>query len=146
MDDKESTCGVRTKPATTNIIKLFDESFRVVRYRFRQPAIHELRYTMDYPTIRWAAQRLAERTESRKIMFILTDGGTWTDNDVLDRAMVEANKKLVKAMENAGIEVIGFAVQSDAMKAYCPRYISINDLNELPTKFYGELSKLLLRR
>jgi len=134
--------GVRSHPITIHLMKTFAESYRLVRHRFVWPA--NTNGTAELPAIVFAAKRLVERRETKKVMFILTDGGTCTGNDNLNASMHEATKDFIERMKRAGIKVVLIGIQSNCVLDYDPNAIVLTDLNIFASQFYSNLMKLLL--
>ena len=84
------------------------------------------------------------RRETKKILFILTDGQTQTDNYDLDNAMRNATKEYVDRLIRAGVKVVGVGILNTCIADYVTDFIHMNDLATFPTIFYAKLSKLLL--
>jgi nitric oxide reductase activation protein len=134
--------GVRRTPCTLNMMKEFEEPYRRVRHRFIWP-----RYTSgtaEFPAIRLGAQRLVTRRETKKVLFVLTDGDTATGDDVLDTAMRKAMKEYVQRLLRAGMKVVGVGILDDSLKEYIPDFIPCNNLQTFAAEFYSKLTKLIL--
>ena len=138
----EANEGVRTTPCTLNLMKDFHEPYRRVRHRFVWPTFTDM--TAELPAIKFAAYKLAERRESKKVLFIITDGGTSTGSMVLDSAMRDATKEFIQRLLRAGVKVVGIGIYDESMKFYCPDFILVDDLTTFATTFYSKLTKLIL--
>ena len=134
--------GVRCQPCQLKIIKTFEESYRKVRNRFVWP--ERPQGTVELPGIQYAAQQLAMRRETKKIMFILTDGETSSGSDVLDSALVKATKEFIQRISRAGIRVVGIGLCDDYLHNYCPDFIHVQDIDTFARDFYRKLTKLLV--
>jgi len=138
----EPTMGVRTEPIIINLIKRFDEPYRRARHKFVWPRYSNL--TVELPCIRFAAWRLAQRKETKKVLFILTDGDTCSGNYDLDTALKRATKEYIERLTRAGMKVVGFGIEDENIAEYCPDHILVKDVNKFASEFYGKLSKILL--
>jgi cobalamin biosynthesis protein CobT len=140
--DDDARGGVRSQKATLNHIKGFNEPYRAVRHRFVWPT--NTNCTAELPGIEFAARQLAMRRETKKILFILTDGETETGCDVLDYAMRVATKEFIERMLKAGVRIVGIGIQNTSMEEYCPDFIHVQDLSNFAHDFYVKLMKLIL--
>ena len=134
--------GIRTEPCTLNLMKDFDEPYRKVRHRFVWPSFCDL--TAELPAIKFGAYKLAARRETKKVLFIITDGGTCVGSSVLADAMRDATKEFIERLLKAGIKVVGIGIQDTDMKYYCPDFIHVQDLDTFALEFYAKLTKLIL--
>lgn len=95
----------------------------------------------DGETVRWSANRLIQRKERRKIMFVFTDGNpadhgnSYVSNSDLLKA--------VKEIERSGIEIVGVGIKHNAVSRFYPNNIEINDIEELPAMVMRKVSKML---
>ncbi len=137
-----ASLGIRSVPIDINIIKLFDEPYRRVKYRFIWPHVNN--YTAELPAIKYAVRRLLERRETKKVLFVFSDGETCTMNSTLDAAMHEATIEYIKRVKRAGIKVVLVGIEASYMLSYCPDAIIVNDLDKFAAQFYGRLMKILL--
>ena len=137
--------GIRTQPAIIQIIKTFDEPYRRVMGRFSWPSNSNL--TVELPTIKYGAEQLMLRNETKKIMFILSDGGTYSGHSILDAALRVATKDYVLRLKRAGFYVIGFSIFDKSLAGIVPDTIHIDakSLGDLPRKLFTELTRILLK-
>jgi cobalamin biosynthesis protein CobT len=134
--------GIRTQPCYLNLIKDFDEPYRKIRHRFVWPSFTDM--TAELPAIKFGAYKLAERRETKKVLFIITDGGTCTGSTILDAAMRNATKEFIERLIKAGVKVVGIGIQSTDMQFYCPDFIHVQELDKFALEFYSKLTKLIL--
>jgi cobalamin biosynthesis protein CobT len=134
--------GIRTQPCYLNLMKDFDEPYRKIRHRFVWPAFTNM--TAELPAIKFGAYKLAERRETKKVLFIITDGGTCTGSTVLNSAMRNATKEFIERLLKAGVKVVGIGIQSTDMQYYCPDFIHVQELDKFALEFYSKLTKLIL--
>jgi len=133
--------GVRRVPCYLNQIKGFEEPYRRVRHRFVWPT--KSNGTVELPAIQYAAQQLALRRETKKVLFILTDGETGSGNDVLDSALRVATKEFIDRLIRAGVKVVGIGIVDEHIADYCTDFIHVRDLSKFASEFYQKLTKLL---
>jgi cobalamin biosynthesis protein CobT len=138
----ETLQGIRVDPCILRLMKDFEEPYRRVRNRFVWPSYTNL--TAELPAIQFAAKRLASRRETKKVLFILTDGCTETGCGQLDASMRQATKEFIDRLLRAGVKVVPIGIMDRSMRYYCPDFIYVNDLDKFATEFYGQLMKLLL--
>jgi cobalamin biosynthesis protein CobT len=134
--------GVRRNPCTLNLMKDFDDPYRRVRHRFVWPS--NTKVTAEFPAIRFAAMRLAMRRETKRVLFVLTDGQTCTGDQVLNGAMRKAMAEYFKRLLKAGMKVVGVGIESNSLKDYIPDFIECNNLSTFAVEFYAKLTKLIL--
>lgn len=100
----------------------------------------------------FAARRLLQRKEARKIMITMTDGEAtaepfsyynhasgWSQNPGFQRS-----RSVVKQIEAAGIDLIGIGIQHNAPSLYYNNSMVINSLDEMPAQLLALLKKLLV--
>lgn len=148
---------VRVLPLEMPAFKTFDERWRPdIQRRFAYG--HNGGGSEIAPGMRWgstpegdgnefAARRLLQRPEQRKIMITLTDGspGTPSLHDQRHRnPCLEFSKEMVRKIEAAGIDLVGIGIQHDGVQNYYSNNIVINDVSELPVKLMGVLKKLIV--
>lgn len=84
----------------------------------------------DGECVMWAAKRLAQRPEKRKILIVGSDGHPQgaryhrTERDYL--------REVVQRVMSAGLEVYGLGIMDEAVRSYYPNYQVIHDARELP--------------
>lgn len=97
----------------------------------------------DPVSVQVAAERLVQRTEERKVLMVWSDGEPAFGGDC--GAGEDRLREVVREIEHAGVEVIGFGIHSKAVEEYYPKSIVINDVNHLPEVIVGELRRMLLK-
>lgn len=127
--------------------KLFNERLRQVRGRFK--AITGRGCNGDGDAVMFAAKRLAQRPEDRKLLIVISDGQPSgpADNDVLQADL----KRVITEVTNSGIEVYGIGANNHAVSEYYNErhgasYIVINDLSKLATSVFKLIRSKLLKR
>lgn len=134
--------GIRSVPINIHMLKRFDEQYVRVRHRFVWPT--RTIATAELPAIVYGANRLILRRETKKVMFILTDGGTCTGISALDTAMQTATKEFIERMKMADIKVVLIGIMDQTPLIYDPNAIILDDLNVFATTFYNKLMDILL--
>lgn len=91
----------------------------------------------DGESLEYAAMRLIPRREKRKVMLVMSDGqpvGTGSGPHL---------KETVNNLTKIGVETVGIGIQSDAVKHFYPRYLTLNNVADLPSAVMGELKRIL---
>lgn len=131
--------GVRHSPILINLIKEFNEPYRKVRKHFDWPR-EWTRGTIEFPCIKYAAQRLVQRDETKKVLFILSDGESGCPAEMMT-AMIEYIKNLIKA----GVIVVGIGILDGCIANYVPDTIVIRDINRIAPEIFNKLTRILLK-
>ncbi len=90
---------------------------------------------IDSEALDWAAKRLYVQRESRKILFVLSDGTpacVHSNDHILRNALV----RKINEVEKAGIEVIGIGILEDHVKNLYKNYQVIEDEKQIYSKIY----------
>jgi cobalamin biosynthesis protein CobT len=99
---------------------------------------------VDGESVRWAAKRLGEQKQKRKILMVFSDGSpaaNGPDNSLLNKDLIES----VKMIEKSGIETIGIGIQTDAVRRFYRNAVVVSSLEDLPKKAMSELTKIILK-
>ena len=95
----------------------------------------------DGESVRWAASRLFERREPRKILFVLSDG---LPHDAGKQSILNQDlKNAVAEITRSGIECIGIGIESNAPRYFYKDFIVINKASELTQRAMVKLSQIL---
>ena len=98
--------------------------------------------TLDGESLRWGAQQLLARPEKRKVLFWFNDG--FPEPGAGDTGTCQKYlKDVVESCRQAGIEVIAFGIQSEAVKYYFPKHVVINKLEDLVREPLNHLDRIL---
>lgn len=135
----------RVEPIYMPIIKGWNERLTPsVKCRF--PALYcegvELRNNIDGECLEYAAQRLLQRTEDRKIMIVLSDGYPAAYGNMSELSW--HLQHTVKNIEKTGIEVVGIGIKSDDVRYYYHKHVVLHRVEELPAVVMKQLSAYLL--
>jgi cobalamin biosynthesis protein CobT len=98
----------------------------------------------DGECIFWAAKRLAERREKRKILLVLSDGEPATSESKISVLRADL-KNRIGQLRKAGIECIGIGILTECVKNYYPDYAVITNLADLPKVTMKKLSSLIAK-
>jgi cobalamin biosynthesis protein CobT len=120
-----------------HVFKAFNETYRATKQRLSSITGHS--ENVDGEAVLAIARRLAARDESRKILFVLSDGQPCGGcDDAKARAHLQ---DVVKLITSSGIEVFGIGAHSAHVKSYYGReqgasYIVVNDISNLAVEVY----------
>jgi cobalamin biosynthesis protein CobT len=120
-----------------SLIKQFGEPVKAALSRL--PSIRGTGLTPLSEAMQIGAMRLLPRPETRKVMLVLTDGRPGCEGSE-EAAMAHA-QRVAGMITSAGIELIGVAVQDDALREIVADTIFVHELKDLP----AQLCKLLGR-
>lgn len=127
------------------ILKSFNERLGVdVKSRFGWlPNCRIMAANVDGESIEIAARRLMARSETGKIMIVLSDGYPAASGD--SGRLNTHLKEVVLQTTKLGVNVIGIGIQSDAVQKFYPKHVVINNVKELPATVIKELRALLIK-
>ena len=95
----------------------------------------------DGESVRWAAERLFNRKEKRKIMFVFCDGNPCSGGS---SSILNTDLKLaVEQIGKSGIEIIGVGIQHNNVKRFYSDHMLIDRISDLPKMVMGKLLRML---
>ncbi len=126
------------------ILKGYEERMTAnVKERFGWlPNTRILRNNVDGESVEVAARRLLARREESKVMLVLSDGypaAAGTRGDLGSHL-----KRVVQDITASGVRIVGIGIQSDAVKEFYPKSITIDKVEDLPVIVIKELRHLLM--
>ena len=148
---------IRSIPIVMPKFKTFDERWtQPVQRRFghvfnRHGSIPGFRMgsTPEGCGMEFAARRLIGRKEARKIMIVMTDGEPGgqvfrptSGNDYY--AYKRQSVEMVKAIEAAGVDLIGVGIKHAGPTGYYTNSMVIDSLEEMPAKLMSLLKKFII--
>ena len=102
-----------------------------------------LSQNVDGECVQIAARRLKTQRAERHILIVLSDGSPACPGDGF--AQEKHLRKVVKDLEEkGGVEVVGIGIETDTVRHFYSKSLTLNDIRELPTTVVGQLTKLLL--
>lgn len=124
------------------LYKSFEESLSVCR-----EALGWMEYTTkganaDGDAIRFAAKRLLERPEPKKILFVLSDGAPAWHSSTHNKH--QWTRDCVEWCKHQGIEVVGIGMLDGSVASYYPDYIVVNNIDEFAKTYINKVAKMLL--
>lgn len=149
---------IRAVPLTMPKFKTFEERWtQPVQRRFA--AVHNghggygcgipFGATPEGCGMEFAARRLLRRKEARKIMIVMTDGEpgghvfeptSSNDHWAYKRQSVD----MVKAVEAAGIDLVGIGIQHNGPAGYYTNHMCIQAIEEMPKQLLALLKKFIV--
>lgn len=100
---------------------------------------------VDGESLRLAAQRLLKQPESRKIIFVFSDGEPAFHTAVWGMPEKDLHNA-VSEVSKAGVELLGIGIESNSVSRYYPNWVVTNDIKELPTVLIRELKSFLVNK
>lgn len=132
----------RTVPVDLFVFKSFEDRLRSSRQALGNMTGCVGGMTPDGPGMMIAWDRLKARPEQKKIMLVMADGGSgWR------RTMggpQNHTRDVVAKLESEGCYVVGVGIQSDAVQATFPKYVVVEDLDQLSKEVMSQIAKLIL--
>ena len=132
--ETEDTSFTRYNPIVYKHYKNFSEQWVNVRQRIIYTGAHN--NNVDGEAVEYAAFRLGQRKESRKVIFSLSDGqpcaGQGNDGD-----MCANLKRVCERVRKAGIEVYGFGIGTQAPAAFYGKkyFVYLESVKEMGQEF-----------
>lgn len=112
--------------SSTSVLKRFDEP--AVRGLEKLTRIRSGGNTNDYQAVRYAHEQLANRPETRKAVFVITDGF----------GNVDATTRQVRSGEALGISTVGIGIRLDVTHIY-PKSITINSVDDIGNASFKQI-------
>ncbi len=139
--DKSGIDYDRVIPLIMPIYKSFEERLDATvkrRVAYAMNAQRGLNGNIDGESLMIAAERLARRTEKRKVMLVLSDG-----QPAGGRKSGSHLKGTVEYLNDNGIETIGIGIMSRAVEHYYDNHVVLNHVDDLPGQVMSEIKRLL---
>lgn len=86
--------------------------------------------TLDAESVKHGIQRLLQRQEKRKILFVFNDGMPYPGYGNLADCQQHLRDVIASATK-VGVEVVAFGIQSSDVANYYPKHVVIRDLDDL---------------
>lgn len=96
---------------------------------------------VDGECVQIAANRLMARTETKKILIVLSDGQPNADGRTI---MLQQHLKDTVKELSTKINIVGVGIKSEAVKRYYPKHVVLRSIDELPTEVIRQIRALLL--
>lgn len=134
----------RVEPLDTVFFKDFDTPLRVARSSIGQLTKAVGGNNSDYDFIVNAVNDLRKRPEARKVLFVLSDGHPACYSDANTHELVKHCKLATEDAKKKGVECVGIGIQDDAVTKIYSDNVVVHDVNELSSKVFHKLTKLLV--
>jgi len=125
-----------------SVYKDFNESWASSCAAIPHMPYHVKHNTYDGESLKFAAQRLHNRKEKRKILFWLNDGEPCPNSIDNARAHLEYAKLCAQEVEKK-VELLAFGIGTDAVKDLYKNYVVVKKLQDLPSVCLNQLDALL---
>jgi len=134
----------RYEPVQIYEFKGFDK--RLVQERLGLGVINRLAggHNSDSEAVSVAANHLKRRPETKKILFVLSDGQPAVSCDFGTNHLAQHLRNQVAEVGKHGIDCVGIGIKSEAVKHFYPNYVVVNDLDDLPKQAFDQLARLLV--
>lgn len=100
----------------------------------------------DADSLLMIAERLKAQPQSRKVMFVFSDGIPYYMNYSAHQLGVEELKAAIKKIEDSGIEIFGVGIKSKAVQLFYQHHAVVYNLNDLTTTLLTELKQFLTKK
>lgn len=123
--------------------KDFKEPFRSCRGRFA--AMNANGYTPLNEAVLFGGKKLMEVKASRRLLIVLTDGAVYLGSKATQPIAERNLRENLEHLKQAGIEVLGVGIQAPYVQEVFAESIVVDDLSQLPQRFYEAVAHRLLR-
>lgn len=132
----------RTNPIVYNHYKHFAEKWGSVRERIIYTGAHS--HNVDGEVVEYAAFRLAQRKERRKVLFSLSDGEPCAGHGN-DSEMCANLKRVCQRVRKHGIEVYGFGIGTDSPRTFYGKewFIKLDSVEKMGADFVRSFVKIV---
>lgn len=143
----------RVQPLEMPQFKTFDERWNIpVQKRFaatfQTPYAVSMGMTPEGCGLEFAAKRLLQRREARKILICMTDGSPGIhDMNYTNEAECSDlmhSKRMVQAIEASGIDLVGIGIQHAGPTGYYSNSMVIQSIGEMPKLLMGVLKRFIV--
>lgn len=100
----------------------------------------------DADSLLMIAKHLREQPQSRKIMFVFSDGLPYYANFTGNHLGSEELSQALETIEKWGIEVFGIGIESYSVSGFYKDYAVVHNLDELSTTLLTELKRFLTKK
>jgi cobalamin biosynthesis protein CobT len=143
----------RMQPLMVPRFKAFEDRWTIpVQQRFA--AVFDDEYNVQMGStpegcgLEFAAKRLLQRPEDRKILMCMTDGEPmcfgYNQSGAKEKSDYAHSRDMVKSIEMAGIDLVGIGIDHDGPTRYYPRSLVIHNVDEMPKLLMGVLKQFIL--
>ena len=132
----------RVNPIVYKHYKLFSEQWGSVRQRLVKTGAHN--HNVDGEVVEYAAFRLQQRKERRKVIFSLSDGEPCAGH-MNDTVMAANLIRVCKRVRKQGVEVYGFGVGTATPRAFYGKdfFVELTSVGKMGQEFVREFSRII---
>jgi cobalamin biosynthesis protein CobT len=102
-----------------------------------------LSHNLDGEAVLWQANRIAQRPEKRRVMFVLSDGNP--EGSIDNAQGARYLKEAVQRVLASGIEIYGIGMDSAAVRSFYPEHWVCSDMQDLGRLAMTAMTDVLLR-
>lgn len=144
---RQSRLWGRIDPQSFITLKDFNDSLRSTRPYLG--AVGSSNFYMgancDSESVLWAGYTLNQRTESRKVLFVFSDGQPAYSTDAGSEQVGKWTKGAVKTIEGLGVETVGIGIQNASVEKFYDDNYVVHDIEDFTGSVFNKLTKKLLR-
>ena len=132
----------RVNPIIYKHYKLFTEGWASVRQRIVKSG--KFNHNVDGEVVEYAAFRLMQRKEHRKVIFSLSDGEPCAGHNN-DEEMGYNLKRVCNRVRKQGVECYGFGIGTSSPRAFYSKdfFVALDDVTKMGADFVREFSKII---
>ena len=134
----------RTDPLDMYIFKAFEERLNEAKGAMAQMPDLAGGDNSDGEAVQNAFDRLRKRPEKRKVMIVFSDGRPISGGDFGRRAFDHHLRDVVRDVTDAGVDVIGVGIGDDNVSKFYPKYVVVNDVEDLAGQAIDMMAKALM--
>lgn len=130
----------RHEPLDMYVFKQFEE--RLFEAKGAISMLHRcaMGNNSDGEAVAYAYDRLRKRPEARKVMLVLSDGFPachgWGQEQHL--------RNVINRIEGDGVDCVGVGILSESVRAFYPKWVVVNNVEELASSAMDQLARVLL--
>ncbi|MFZ9168885.1 MAG: cobaltochelatase CobT-related protein [Ilumatobacteraceae bacterium] len=134
----------RTDAVTMTVFKSFDEPMTQARSALGLIPHMTSGANADADAIMYAATRLLEQKNDRRIMLVMADGYPAWHSSGGKKANYRRTRDAVQWAESKGIKCVGIGIQSDAVQQFFPRNVVLQSVDQLGKTVLDQVARLVL--
>jgi cobaltochelatase CobT len=134
----------RTDAVTMLVFKSFDEPMTQARSALGMIPHMTSGANADADAIMYAAGRLLEQKNDRRILLVMADGYPAWHSSGGKKANYRRTRDAVQWCETKGIKCVGIGIQSDAVRQFFPRNVVLQSVADLGKTVLDQVARLVL--
>jgi cobaltochelatase CobT len=134
----------RISPLDMYIFKSFEERLNEAKGAMAQMTRLARGDNSDGEAVQNAFDRLRQRPEKRKVMIVFSDGQPISGGNFGRRAFDHHLRDVVRDITDAGVDVIGVGIGDDNVSKFYPKYVVVNDVEDLAGQAIDMMAKALM--